>query len=50
MLVPSLALIKDVPELVEADVLVAVNVRLLHHLADLVIGEDQAHAETGSIK
>ena len=44
MLVPSLALIKDVPELVEADVLVAVNVRLLHHLQYLLVREVEPDA------
>ena len=36
-------LIENVSELVEADVLVPVNVRLLHHLPQLVISEHQAY-------
>ena len=37
---------EDIPELLEADVLVTINVGLLHHFRDLVISEDQADAET----
>ena len=45
-LASPLRLKEDIPELLEADVLVTINVGLLHHFGDLVISEDQADAGT----
>ena len=42
----SLGFKENVPKLIKADVLVPVNIRLLNHLLDFLISEDQADTET----
>ena len=37
---------ENVPKLIKADVLVSVYIRLLDHLLDFLISEDQADTET----
>ena len=43
MSLQALALIENISELVEADMLVSVNVRLLDHLQDLLVSEVEPH-------